>query len=271
MTALATAIGARREQRFGGLLGLRNLLRKDVREWMHGRRVVIVFIVSTLVYALAAGNAWINDWVRANLPAGEGEVPPKVLSLLPMDNILFAVGTQFFVLVAIFATISLIIGEREGGTLSWTLSKPASRTSFLVSKWLAATILLWVAAIIVPVALTTVLVTALYGLPDLGAVTLMALGLVGITSLYVAVSLTAATFIPSQGGVAAVGLAVFALPEIVGGIVPAVSPFLPTSIGPWAVSAALSGPAPVTTPIAWLVGIALLFLVARRRFAAMEL
>ena len=102
-----------------------------------------------------------------SFPADPGDGPAKVLSVLPIDNLLFAIGTQFIVLAAIFATMSLLIAERDSGTLAWTISKPVSRTSVLVSKWLTATLVLWVAAVVIPLAVTTVLVTVLYGLPDL--------------------------------------------------------------------------------------------------------
>ncbi len=60
------------------------------------------------------------------------------------------IGTQFFVVAAIFASMSLLLGERDSGTLAWTISKPVSRTSVLVSKWLTSTLLLWLATVVVP-------------------------------------------------------------------------------------------------------------------------
>jgi ABC-type transport system involved in multi-copper enzyme maturation permease subunit len=253
------------------LLGLGNLVRKDVREWVHARRLWVVLVISTLVYVLASANARINEWALANLPAESGQTPPKAMSLAPMDNVLFAIGTQFFVLAAIFATISLIIAERDGGTLAWTVSKPVSRTSVLLSKWISATALLWLVAIVVPLAATTAIVVWLYGTPSLASIAVIGLGLIAVIALYVAVSLTAATFIPSQGGVAAIGLAVFFAPSIVAGIVPSLASVLPTSILDWTMAAALGGPTPIVTPIAWLLGLATLFAVARYRFNRAEL
>ena len=90
------------------------------------------------------------------LPADAGEVrqgPPAG----PDDNVLSPLATQFLVLVAIFATISLFLAERDGGTLAWTISKPVSRPSVLLSKWLSPTGVLWVAAVFVPLAVTTTL------------------------------------------------------------------------------------------------------------------
>ena len=198
------------------LLGLGNLVRKDLAEWLHGKRPWIVLGITTFVFALAAANARITAWAASAVPAEPGAGPAKVLSVQPLDNLMFAIGTQFIVLAVIFATMSLLLAERDSGTLAWTVSKPVSRTSVLVSKWLTATIILWVAAVVIPLALTTALVTVLYGLPDLAVVVALAALLVTVPAFFVAVALTAATLVPSQAAVGAIGVAVFVAPQIVG-------------------------------------------------------
>jgi hypothetical protein len=253
------------------LLGLGNLIRKDIAEWLHGKRPWTVIGVTSSVFALAAANARITDWAARSFPAEPGDGPAKVLSVLPMDNILFALGTQFIVLAAIFATMSLLLAERDSGTLAWTISKPVSRTSVLVSKWLTSTLVLWVTAVVIPLALTTVLVTVLYGPPDLAAVIVLGASLVTVPALFVAIALAAATIVPSQAAVAAIGVTLLAAPPIVGGILPSLTPFFPTSIFDWSVQAAIGGPASFVTPIAWLAGLAVLFVLARQRLNAMDL
>jgi hypothetical protein len=253
------------------LLGLGNLLRKDVSEWLHGRRPWVVLGVTTSVFALAAANARITEWAARSLPADPGDGPAKVLSVLPLDNVLFAIGTQFIVLAAIFATMSLLVSERDSGTLSWTISKPVSRTSVLVSKWLTSTLILWVTAVLVPLTLTTAIVTVLYGVPDLGVVIALGVTLVTVPAFFVAVALAAATVVPSQSAVCAIGVAVFVAPQIVGGIVPSLTPFFPGSIFDWAVGVSTRGPASLVTPISWLVGMAVLFVIARQRLNAVDL
>jgi ABC-type transport system involved in multi-copper enzyme maturation permease subunit len=167
--------------------------------------------------------------------------------------------------------MSLLVGERDSGTLAWTISKPVSRTSVLVSKWLTSTLVLWVAAVAIPLALTTVIVTVLYGLPDLATVATLGVSLATVPALFVAIALTAATFVPSQAGVAAIGLTLFAAPQVVGGVLPSLTPFFPTSIFDWAIQASTGGPASLATPVAWLSGLAILFVLARRRLDAMDL
>ena len=186
------------------LLGLGNLVRKDLAEWLHGKRPWVVLGVTTFVFALAAANARITEWAARSFPAEPGDGPAKVLSVQPLDNLVFAIGTQFIVLAAIFATMSLLLAERDSGTLAWTISKPVSRTSVLVSKWLTSTLILWVAAVVIPW-FTTALVTALYGVPDLAVVIALGVTLITVPAFFVAVALAAATFVPSQAAVGAIG------------------------------------------------------------------
>ena len=253
------------------LLGLGNLVRKDLAEWLHGKRPWIVLVITTFVFALAAANARITEWAVRSFPPEPGDGPAKVLSVEPLDNLLFTIGTQFIVLAVIFATMSLLVAERDSGTLAWTISKPVSRTSVLVSKWLTSTLTLWLAAIVIPLVLTTALVTVLYGLPDLAVVIALGLTLITVPAFFVAVAIAAATFVPSQAAVGAISAAVFVAPQIVGGIVPTLAPFFPGSIFDWAVATATGGPPSVVTPVAWLVGLAVLFVLARTRLNAMDL
>jgi len=259
------------QSRSPGLLGLRNLLRKDLSEWRHGKRPWIVLGLTAVVFVFAAANAAINQWVIANLPAEAGAAPAKVLSLAPLDNLLMAVGTQFSVIAVIFATMSLLVAERDSGTLAWTISKPVSRTSVLVSKWLTATLALWLVAIVIPITVTTAAVTALYGAPDLAVVAELAVLLAMVPAIFVAISLTAATFVGGQAAVGAIALGLFVLPSIVGAIVPAVAAFFPTSIFGWAIAVSTGAPASVVTPVAWTAGMAVLFVLARARLRHTDL
>jgi ABC-type transport system involved in multi-copper enzyme maturation permease subunit len=263
--AVAAGLGS------GRLLGLGNVLRKDVREWLRGRRFWTVLVIATLVAVLTAANAWISDYLRTAFPAGPGEVPPDPLPMTPMANVLAPLATQFHILAAIFATMSLIVAEREGGTLAWTISKPVSRTSVLLGKWISATALIWVAAVAIPLLAVLGVVVVLYGQPDLGVVAVLGAGLVTVVAFYTAVTLTAATFLPSQAGVAAVGLAVFLVPSLVVGLYPPIAAVLPTAMGNWIAGLAIGMAGSVLTPLAWFIALGVLFVLARARFAATEL
>ena len=270
-TTLDIATGRLAGRRQPRLLGIRNVLGKDVKEWLQSKRPSTVVLVSLLVFLLTAASARINEWLINNVPAEAGDAPAKVTSLQPMDNLLASVGTQFVVIAVIFATMSLLLAERDNGTLAWTISKPVSRTSVLVSKWLTSTVILWVTAVVIPIALTTVLVTVLYGLPNLAVVATLTVTLIAVPALFVAITLALGAIVPSQAAVGAIALALFVTPQIVGGIVPSITPFFPTSIFGWAMEVSAGGPASLVTPVAWLAGMIALFILARNRLNAMEL
>jgi ABC-type transport system involved in multi-copper enzyme maturation permease subunit len=250
--------------------GLATLVRKDLTEWLRGKRARNVALLTTLFMAGSAANARIVQFIIQNAPS-EATPTSQAASYQPLDNLLLAIGTQIFVVVAIFATQSLLVGERESGTLAWTVSKPVSRTSVLVSKWLTSTLMLWLSSIVVPLAVTTALVTALYGVPEPGTIGLMAIALAAVPALYVAVALASSTVVSSQTAVAAIGFAVFLVPQLIGGLLPALMWYLPTSIFAWSIASTTSGGVSVATPIAWLVGVALLLYFSSRRIATLEL
>jgi ABC-2 type transport system permease protein len=277
MTAsnVATAGTTRSASRTGALPGLRALVRKDVGEWTHGTAAVTILIITALFMVLAAANGWIQAWVVANVPeaveASAGGKGP-VISLDPLTNVFAAVGSQIFLIVAIFAAMGLIVTERDAGTLAWLASKPVSRSAIVVSKWVSASAVLWVAAGILPMVLTTIVATVLYGLPPIGAVVATTLGMGAAIAFFVAVALAAATVVRNQPGVAGIAFAVMFLPVILAGLLPIdIAPFLPTSILSWAMGLATGVPVGFVTPIAWVAGLGVLLLVATRRVEAMEL
>jgi ABC-2 type transport system permease protein len=228
--------------------------------------------VTTLFMALAAANSFISAYLIRTLPAEQtGGTPTQPLSVLPLDNIMSAVGSQIFVFVTIFAAMGLLVAERERGTLSWVASKPVSRASILASKFASGTAVLFVFAAIIPMIVTTAVVVALYGSPSIVAVTLITLGMGATIAFFVAVALTASTFVASQPAVAGITFGVLIAPLLLLGILPGAEPFLPTSILNWFVGLATGASVGFITPIAWLISLAALGAIAARRMGQLEL
>jgi ABC-type transport system involved in multi-copper enzyme maturation permease subunit len=273
MTAFTTSL-AQRTSGSGArpFAGFRALVRKDVGEWTHGPRLVVVATLSSAFLGLAAANNWLNAWVMANVKDANEYQGVKVVSLDPLVNLAAAVASQFFVFVAIFVAMSLLVREREAGTLAWVASKPVTRTSILLAKWASATAVLWVAAGIVPLAVSAVAVTVLYGVPPIGAIVLFALGIGAVIALFVAVALVASVFVTSQPAVAGIAFAAFAVPSMVNGLIPFdIAPFEPSSVLGWTMGLAGGAPVTIVTPIAWLVGMVALAVAGTKRIAAAEL
>lgn len=256
---------------YGRFAGLGALVRKDTTEWLRGKRAWIVFVVTTLFMVLTAANAWINQFMIENLPA-DVDPPDAPISMAPLDNLVGAIGSQIFILAAIFAVASLIVRERESGTLAWVASKPVSRSSIWLAKWISSSAILAVAAVFAPIAVTAGAVVVMYGAPDVAPVVIVALGAAAVVAFYAALGLAAGTVMPGQPAIAATGFGVFALLPVVASLIPLpIGPYLPTSILQWSFATAGGLDAGWVTPLAWAVGTAALVGFAVRRMGRMEL
>jgi ABC-2 type transport system permease protein len=250
--------------------GLGTLIRKDVTEWRRGRRAWVVAIVVTLVMVLTAANSWINAQIIARLPAGV-DGPDAPLSMAPLDNFMAGVAVQIFILAAIFAIASLLVRERETGTLAWIATKPVSRDTIFVSKFISSSAILAVVAVIVPVVATAATVAALYGAPDPAPIAIVTIGAIATVVFYAAFGLAASTFLPGQVAVVAVGFAMFILGPIVGGLFQPLEVILPTAILGWSAGLATGAPVGWLTPVAWAVGTSALIALGVWRLRNVEL
>jgi ABC-type transport system involved in multi-copper enzyme maturation permease subunit len=259
-TATAASIPAA-----GFLPGFGALLRKELTEWRRARRTWVVFLASVLFMALGAFNAWLISNLPADVTEG-GEVP----SMDALGNLLGPVSTHVFVIVAIFAVIALITAERESGTLAWTASKPVSRSGIWLAKFASATGILWVAAAILPLAITVAVVVVLYGSVPATTIAAVAIGMGMVIALYIAIALAASTIVTSQAAVAGITLAVLAVAPMVAAFLP--DPLLmPTSILDWSVRLGVGQPAGILPVIVWALTVVGLTAFSLRRMERLEL
>jgi ABC-2 type transport system permease protein len=105
----------------------------------------------------------------------------------------------------------VIVGEKKAGTAAWVLSKPVTRTSFVVSRILGSTLGILITAVLLPglVAYVTVGVFTPVGwLPPLNF--LAGIVVLAISMFFwLSLTLMAGTFFDSVGGVIAVPLATY--------------------------------------------------------------
>lgn len=250
--------------------GFRPLVRKEIAEWRNGRRIYVIPAVITAFMALSAANAWIIARIAENLPPGA--VAPELASMAPLDNLAIAVGSQIFVMAVIFGTMSLLVSDRERGTLAWVASKPVARGAIWSAKATAGSVVMSLVAVVIPMAVTTAIVTALYGVPDPGVVILVTAGMAALAALFTVVGLAAATVVTNQAAVAAIGFGMFFVPTLLVAVVPFdIEPFLPTSILGWSIGFAMGAPVGIVTPIAWALAVLALAAVGVRRLEVTEL
>jgi ABC-type transport system involved in multi-copper enzyme maturation permease subunit len=263
------ARSASRLRQDGRLAGLRPLVRKDIAEWAHGFRAWVILGIATVFMTLSAANAAITAWIIANVPDA---VIPATPDTDPATNLMMAAGAQIFVLAAIFTAMSLLVMERERGTLAWVASMPVSRGAIWVATWVVATVAVGLAGGLIPLALTTAMVTVLYGAVPVGIVIAIAVGMVASVSLFLAIGLAASVIVPSQPAVAAIGFATLLLPQVIAGLLPVdITPFLATSIFHWTVGLAMGVDVGFVTPIAYAISMVALVIFAIRGMGKLEL
>ena len=266
MNAQSLALGpatVRETTRGGMFLGFGTVFRKELREWVRGRRAIVV---GSVVLASAVFTTIVQYMVGA--AGAQGGVP---LSMDPTDNVLLGWAGQTFAIVAVLATMSLLSGERDRGTLAWSLTLPVSPTSILLGKWLAAVVVLAVVAILVPLAVSIGVATVLYGgLPDIATIGLFAALYLAVPAFYVALTLALGTVIKSTGGIAGIGFLVMFLPMMIGALVPVIGELSPTAIGGWARAVATGQPVSPLTLIGFVASMAILAVSAKVIFDRKE-
>ncbi|TYS01705.1 ABC transporter permease subunit [Rossellomorea vietnamensis] len=122
------------------------LLRKELLESRRNLKWIwmpIVFILFGITEPLTA--FYMPDILDAvgNLPEGAViEIPPP-----SSQEVLLAVISQYStlgVLIIVLGFMGTVAGERKNGSASLVLVKPVSYFSYILSKWTAAMILVWV-------------------------------------------------------------------------------------------------------------------------------
>lgn len=266
MTAQSATIGAPAADRLRGgpFLGFRTAFRKELTEWVHGPKVLIIAALSVVIAIFTTLLTRIEF-----ATADPGELID--LSMDPTVNTLLGWTGQGMGMVAIIATMTLISVERDRGTLVWSLTNPVSPTSILAAKYVASMIAFSLAAVILPMIVSVAVATVAYGaLPDLGTVTIFTALFLTVPAFFLALTIGLGTGIRSTAGIAAVALLVLFIPQMLGGMVPGVNELSPTNIGRWAQFIVMGEPAPVSIPIVWAISMVAIIVGAKVVFDRQE-
>ncbi|HET9906165.1 MAG TPA: ABC transporter permease subunit [Anaerolineales bacterium] len=123
MTTITETLTPRTEH--GWRIGLRNLLSNEMNLRWGGRR----WIKSALIWL-----AILNGFTLLVSLADEQNSTSKILA--ETIDVFAHVGLLATSIGAVVSTQGVIIREKQLGTAAWVLSKPASRESFILAKWL---------------------------------------------------------------------------------------------------------------------------------------
>ncbi len=194
-----------------------------------------------------------------------------LLTMDPTTNVLIGWTGQTVALIVIVATMSLLSSERDRGTLAWSLTNPVSPTSIIAAKFVAATLVISLTAVIVPLAVAVVVATSSTAAsPTCRVVGTFAGLFLMLPTFYVALTVGFGTAIRSTAGVAGAAFAVLFVPQVLGGIVPILGELSPTSIGAWAMAMAKGQPVSMLTLVGWVVSMIVIVVGAKLVFDRQE-
>lgn len=263
MTARSSTLDPGATSAPGGLfLGFGTVFRKEVAEWVRGRRALVVGVVATAAAVLSTIIPFI---VPKDSPGA------AALSMTSTANVLYGWNGLTFAIIAVLATMSLMSSERDRGTLAWNLTNPVSRSSVLAAKWGAAMLVFGLVGVVLPLTISSIVATVVYGtVPDLRTVGLFAALYLTVPAFYIGLMVALGTGLKATAGIAGIGFLVMFLPSGIGALLPIVNEVSPTSIGAWAMATAMGEPVSLLTVGGWLVTMAVLVLGAKIVFDRQE-
>jgi ABC-2 type transport system permease protein len=184
-----------------------------------------------------------------------------VQTFLPMAVGLVGIGT-------VIAAQGTIVGEKQLGTAAWVMSKPASRSAFILAKILANLIGFWTTALIIPSILFLITVRFLLPVPLATMSFLAGAGIAALSQLfYLTLTIMLGTFYNSRGPIAGIGIGFIMTGLLLKSLIPfqvlIATPWpLPDVAGGLAVGAELPSiwPVPIVATAVWTVVMTLLAL-----------
>jgi ABC-2 type transport system permease protein len=247
--------------------GFGNMLGKELGDWFGTRRwIVQAFIWLLIINGLMAFIMFIVPVISPSEQMSQEEALAQGPSLYFNFAILFgAVGM-------IILAQDEIIQERESGTAAWILSKPVSRSAFVLTKLLSNFLggLIIITGLTGTVAYLELYLAAEQALPILPY--LMAMGVILLTlTFYLSLVIMLGTIFEQRGAVLGIAVGVLMGGLIASQFSPLVSYFLPVSMPNIAIALMQGQPLPtiaiseLVTVSAWSILFTLVALLRFRR------
>jgi ABC-2 type transport system permease protein len=189
----------------GWRLGLRNLLARENGKWWQTSR----WWVQTLVWGLITNGLMVLLLFLLPLVANAlPNVDQTQLSNLPGGvEMFFSMAGLAFPIGVVILVQGTIISEKELGTAEWILSKPVSRTAFILGKFFGHALGIFMTLIVFQSALAYGLIWLSQGTPIPLADFLKGVGVLGILLFfYLTLILMAEVLTDKRGTVLAIGL-----------------------------------------------------------------
>lgn len=229
--------------RSGRLAGMHNLLRKEFSQWWLTR----LWWIQLLMW-IALLNGVTTVIILTEPTAAADDVMREV------TNTFLQMGAMALGLGAVLTVQGAIVGEKESGTAAWVMSKPASRTAFVIAKLIAHAVGFITTGIVAPAVVFTAEVSILLSRAPAAAQFAGGLGVVTLAVVcYVALTLALGATFDGRGPVAGIGVGIVLAGVFLKDLLPApIVLATPWLLGDVAGAIALGGPVDAT----WLIPVA---------------
>lgn len=194
--------------------GIVNLMSIELNNWFQTKKIwihTILWIILLFGLAVLAG---INNFS----PNSSMEM------FFNFTGVFGAIGV-------IISSQGVIIGERTSGVTVWLLSKPISRTSYIVSKFFGNLSGFFITIGLIPafliVSYISIRSAELFSIVRLFGITGIA---VLYFSFYLSLTIMLGSFFKNRGAVAGIPLAVFIAQSLLSGVLPKAAPYFPNSM-----------------------------------------
>jgi ABC-2 type transport system permease protein len=203
----------------GWSLGFANLLDNESRRWWGTRRWLVHLILWLVLINGLVALVTLMSFSEGTTPAEAfAEAADVFTGALAITT---AIG-------AVAVAQGAIIGEKQLGTAAWVMSKPASRSAFVLSKLFATGGALLALAVLVPSAVFYIESLAFFGQGPPLDVLASTLGVLILhLGFYVALTLTLGTFFSGRGAVMGIGIGLIVAGIILGGALQPLAQVLP--------------------------------------------
>lgn len=202
-------------EEIGWMRGLGNLLQGEYSAWFKSskwwKQLILWFSIVNLMMIIMV---YAND--RAAQDGGSG--PPILFMFGIFGGMFVAFGVMIIMQRA-------IIGEKRSGTAAWVLSKPVTRTAFVVSRLFVNSIAILVTAVVVPGMIFYVTLGAISDIGWLSPLGFLVAIIMGVfhTFFWIAFVVMMGTLSESSSQVMAVPLGLYFVLWMGAGVIPGLS------------------------------------------------